>query len=400
MSYPWLMRFYTHTQLSEHIAETLEGFLVCAAVPIARTGWLEYGPGETPLDPGEDGRVHVERPEAEVFAPESMASFEGKPNTVNHPKENVTPVNWKGLAVGHAQNIRRGVGEANDLLLADLIFTDQGAIGLIRGGLREISCGYDADYEQVAPGRGRQSNIRGNHIALVHRGRCGPRCRINDESEDTMPEKKKSTVLDTLVGFLKKPEVARMLDEADDPPAEPEKETPATDAEGDDRLAVLEAKLNELEIQVRNLMKTEDEEEPADDQPAEPDVPEKKTTDAATARTVDADTTSRAKVLVPGMDVRDSDQRCAVQRTALRSASAKDANVNAVVASALDGSTLDSCDCVTLDAAFLAASEIAKVKNNTTTADGLTGVSVKDFGKAVTPADINKQNAEFHKEGA
>lgn len=401
------MRFYTQTQLSEHIAETREGFLVCVAVPIARTGFMEYAPHEVPIEPGKDGVIRVERTEEAVFDPDSMASYEGKPNTINHPAEDVTPVNWKGLAVGHAQNIRRGAGEASDLLLADLVFTDKEAIRLIRGGLREISCGYDTDYEQVAPGHGRQSNIRGNHIALVHRGRCGSRCRINDESEDTMSEKKKSTVLDTLANFLKKPEVARMLDEeGGDPPTDPEKEKPATDAP-EDELAALKAKVNELEIQVRNLSKPADadpeKKKPAkdDEQPAEPDVPEdKKTADAAMVRTVDADTAARAKTLVPGMVVHDSDQQCSVQRAALRSATANDSNVSAVVASALSGSTLDSCDCVTLDAAFLAASEVAKVKNNQATTDGLTQVSVKDFGKATTPADINRMNSEFHKKGA
>ncbi|MBC17095.1 MAG: hypothetical protein CL942_08590 [Desulfovibrio sp.] len=401
------MRFYTQTQLSEHIAETREGFLVCAAVPIARTGFMEYASHEVPLEPGKDGRVRVERTEKAVFDPDAMASFEGKPGTINHPAEDVTPANWKELAVGHAQNIRRGAGEASDLLLADMVITDKEAIKLIRGGLREVSCGYDADYEQVAPGHGRQSNIRGNHIALVHRGRCGSRCRINDESEDTMPEKKKS-FRDKVKDFFADPEVKKVLDEeGGDPPAEKEKETPAADAP-DDRIAALEAKVNELDIQVRNLSKpTEDEDDPEkekpaadEEQPAEPDVPEeKKTADAAMARTVDADTTTRAKVLVPNMVVHDTDKLCSVQRAALRTASANDSNVSAVVASALNGSTLDSCDCVTLDAAFLAASEVAKAKNNQTTTDGLTQVSVKDFGKPVTPADINRLNSEFHKKG-
>lgn len=395
------MRFYIQTQLSEHIAETDEGFLVCYGVPIARTGFMDYAPHETPVEPGKDGQVRIERTEAEVFHPDAMASYEGKPATINHPDEDVTPANWKELAVGHAQNIRRGEGEANDLLLADLVITDEKAINLIRGGLRAISCGYDAKYEQVAPGQGRQRNIRGNHIALVHRARCGSRCRINDNNEDTMPDKKikKATFLDSLASFLKKPEVRKMLDEdPGDPPEPKQPETPATD---EDRLAALEAKINELEIQLRNLKPTEDEDpkdEPEDGQPAEPDAP--RTTDAATVRTVDADVKRRAETLVPGMVVQTSDQACAVQRAALRTAMTKDKAIGDVVTGALHGSTLDSCDCVTLDAAFLAASEVAKIKNNGKTADALQGASTKDFGKAVTPADINRANREFHKKGA
>lgn len=394
------MRFYTQHQISEHIAETREGFLVCAAVPIARTGFMEYAPNEVPTVAAAKNKplVRVERIDGEVFADIAITSFEGKPVTINHPAEDVTPANWKGLAVGHAQNIRRGAGEASDLLLADLVITDAEAIKLIRGGLREISCGYDADYEQLAPGHGRQRNIRGNHIALVHRGRCGSRCRINDESEDTMKDKKK--FLDGLFDWFKSPEGQKTLDSLDEePPADSETEK-AADAPEDD-LAALTARVNELEIQVRNLGKQADTEDDADDgQPAEPDVPneekKKSTADAALTRTVDADTTARARVLMPGMTVHDSDQQCAVQRAALRHASSRDSNINAVVASALSGATLDSCDCVTLDAAFLAASEVARIRNNTATADGLTKVSVKDFGKAVTPADINAMNAKFH----
>lgn len=399
------MRFYTPTKLSEHIAETREGFLVCYDVPIARTGEMLYAADQVPVEPGEDGLVRIERDEAEVFAPEAVASYEGKPTTVDHPAEDVTPETWKGLACGHAQGLRRGEGEASDLLLADLVITDEAAIKLVRGGLREVSCGYDADYEQTAPGRGRQRNIRGNHIALVQRGRCGSRCRINDNSEDEMNSKKKTnSVLDALVGFLRKPEVRKALDEDTDqptPPAEPE--TPASD-EGEDRLAALEARINELEIQLRNLAAPKDEEPETtdEDQPAEPDVPDEKpkARDAALARTVDAETKQRAMILVPGMSVRDSDKICAVQRSALRAASAKDESVAKAVTGALRGATLDGCDCVTLDAAFLVATEVAKVRNNQATADGLTKTSVRDFGKAVTPADINRANEAFYKKGA
>ena len=396
------MRFYTQTKLSEHMAETDEGFLVCYGVPIARTGFMEYAPHETPVEPGKDGLVRIERTEQEVFHPDAMASYEGKPSTINHPAENVTPANWKELAVGHAQNIRRGEGEANDLLLADLVITDEKAISLIRGGLREISCGYDAEYEQVAPGHGRQSNIRGNHIALVHRARCGSRCRINDKSEDTMPEdkKKKASVLDSLRGFLKTPEVRKMLDE--EPGDQPEPKQPDAPTGDEDRLTALEAKVNELEIQLRNLNPTDDEDPAAQPdnggQPAEPDAP--RTTDAAPVRTVDADIKRRAETLVPGMVVQATDQACAVMRTALRTAMVKDQAIGEVVKSALHNSTLDSCDCVTLDAAFLAASEVAKIKNNGRTADALRSATTKDFGKAVTPADINRANREFHKKGA
>jgi hypothetical protein len=420
-------RFHLPTRLSEHLAETPEGFLVCRDVPIARVGVQEYAPGEAPeVQAAGQALVRIERGEDEVFAPEAVASFEGKPLTVGHPDEDVTPANWRALAVGHAQNVRRGAGVQSDLLLADIVVTDERAITLVRAGLREVSCGYDAEYEQTGPGRGRQTAIRGNHIALVPRGRCGPRCRITDnhDKEDAMTKmKKKTSVTDRLLDVFRRPEVRKALDEAEPDPvasAEAGAEETAKDEEGGQRLAALEASLAELVIEVRRIAAKVDKPEPGaatDDEPdpeevKDEDEPQGETgekaksggaRDAAPARvrdaaTVDSDTRRRAEAMVPGLRVAAADKRCAVQRVALRSA-VRDAAVARTVNGVLRGSTLDDCDCVTLDAAFLAASEVAAANNNRRTADGLARASVRDFGHTVTPADINKLNAEFHNKG-
>lgn len=408
------MRYYTATRLSEHIHETPEGYLLCVGVPIARTGVMEYAAGEVPVA-ASDGRVLVERHEEDVFAPEAIASFEGKPFVVIHPEEDVTPATWAQVARGHAQNVRRGEGAESDRLLADLLIAEAGAIASVRGGLREISCGYDADYEEIAPGRGRQRNIRGNHIALVPAGRCGPRCKINDNREDAMKPKKK--FVDRLLELFSSPAMRKTLDAMDEEPApEPEKKPDPAQDEDPDRLTALEAKLEELTVIVRQLAsKAQDEEGQAgDEEPTAPPAQDEgeegkeqegeagKAADAARkardARTVDADTKTRAAVLYPGIQVADTDRRCAVQRVALRAA-AKDKAVDGLVRSMLGGSTLDSCDCLTLDAAFLAASELAKANNNRRTADGLTKAKARDFGKAVSPAEINKANREFYAKG-
>ena len=47
---PTPIRYHTTEWLSEHMAETPEGFLLCRDVPIARAGVLEYAPGETPVE--------------------------------------------------------------------------------------------------------------------------------------------------------------------------------------------------------------------------------------------------------------------------------------------------------------------------------------------------------------
>ena len=207
------MRYYTTGRLSPNILETPEGYLLCPGTAVARTGVLEYAPEEVGMEGGPDGKVTIHRTETEVFAPEAMAGFEGKPVTLEHPEEDVSPENWRELAVGVAQNVRRGEGDQADLLLADLLITDERAIQEVRQGLRELSCGYDAHYVETGPGEGRQTNIVGNHIALVEAGRCGPRCKIKDHQQgaDVMATAKKPGWLDRLFG---NPKVRKALDEA------------------------------------------------------------------------------------------------------------------------------------------------------------------------------------------
>lgn len=190
------INYYTTERLGAKQSFTPEGFLLCEATPIARTGEQVYGPGEiwhhkdgqlVPMEVGSDGVLMVNRAPEEVFRPETVASFEGKPVVNGHPAEDVHPDNWRELAVGHMMNVRRGAGADDDLLLADLLITNRAEIDAVRAGLREVSCGYDADYEGTGAGRARQYNIYGNHLALVEAGRCGPRCAIGDSQFKELP---------------------------------------------------------------------------------------------------------------------------------------------------------------------------------------------------------------------
>jgi hypothetical protein len=202
------MRFYVTEQLGPKQALTKEGFLVCQDVPIARTGQYTYGPDETPIPAGPDGVVYIHRDEEEVFRPETIASFNGKPIVNDHPDDDVNPESWRTLAMGTVMNVRRGLGALDDLLLADLFVTDAELIKAIQEGKRELSCGYDADYEELEgkPGHGRQLNIVGNHVALVDSGRCGSRCAIKDRSkvQDCKKEKTMSKILDAIRDAFKK----------------------------------------------------------------------------------------------------------------------------------------------------------------------------------------------------
>lgn len=196
--------FYTTEKLGPKRSLTPEGFLLCEDVPLARTGMMIYGPDETPIDAGPDGLVKIFRDEDEVFRPETMASLLGKPVTNDHPDEDVTPENWKDLALGTAINIRRGEGAYDDLLIGDLLVTDkEGIKEILENDKTEISLGYDADYEEVRPGVGRQRNIICNHIALVDQGRCGPRCAVNDHSPKEIAMPKYSRIINAVTKRVK-----------------------------------------------------------------------------------------------------------------------------------------------------------------------------------------------------
>jgi hypothetical protein len=175
------MEWHTVSRLSLHMNATREGYVVVRDVVVARTGTQIYWGSELPgLEPDESGTISVHRDPAEVFEPESLASFNGKPITNGHPEGLVGPENWSALSLGFGANARRGQPPDDDTVVADLVLTTRKDLDLVRAGRRAISIGYVADYDQTAPGYGRQRNIRANHFALVDEGRCGTRCVIHD----------------------------------------------------------------------------------------------------------------------------------------------------------------------------------------------------------------------------
>jgi hypothetical protein len=234
-------RFYEDREISAHRGYTNEGFMICSDVAIARVGKYLYSRDELPMiTPTRDGIIVVDRPESEVFSEKSMRSFEGKPVTIDHPPVDVDPSNWKDYAVGTAFNIRR----TGDSLMADLLLTRDDAIRLVKSNDKtEISCGYDAKYDQVEPGHGRQYEIVGNHVAIVDNGRCGGACRIGDHAmttsfKDKIRQAFKTRSVDELEEALKeKPADDKPAAKADDaPPAAKADEPPpkADDKPADD----------------------------------------------------------------------------------------------------------------------------------------------------------------------
>ena len=172
-----MLTYYGYT-ISPNQIETGEGFLICRNVPIARTGDQEYLACELGLA-GMD-TVTVHRLPEEVFSDAALASFEGKPVTDEHPPDLLTPDTFSMYGRGHAQNIRKGFGEWDGYVIADLHIQDGDLIQSVQNGKREISCGYECEYVDNGDGTYSQKNIRGNHIAVVTRGRAGKRAAILD----------------------------------------------------------------------------------------------------------------------------------------------------------------------------------------------------------------------------
>lgn len=395
------MRFFVKGRLGAKRSTTPEGFLVCHDVPIARVGQQIYAAYEVPVEPNMVGEVFIDRPAEEVFRDDTVASFNGKPVTIAHPDEFVGPDNWRDLAKGVTMNARPGQGIDEDVILADLVITDREAIRIVNeDGIREVSAGYEADYEQIEPGRGVQRNIIANHVALVAMGRCGSRCSIGD----TNMAKKPSWLDRARAAFKSKDEAA--MEEA-------LKDAPTTDGDDEDEddekvktgdaIAALTKVVAALDAKVTALATKDSDEEKEKTEDEDGDGDDGKTKDAAMKRFRDA--VSRAEILAPGLRLPTTDAKasaktidaavCQCQRRALATAYATDAGKNAIdpfLAGAEP--TFDAMGPAELGSIFVGAAEILRARNN------LSGVRVNaattDFGKQpITPAALNAKHKAF-----
>ena len=162
--------------ISPHLLNTPEGYLICKDVPIGRIGKIKYLDSELGIG-NEDKIITVYRTAEENNSKTTLASFEGKPVTDGHPDVDVDATNYNIYQKGHVQNVR-GNGK---YIIADLFITDETLKNdILNGSKREVSCGYDTIYKQDNAGNLYQTNIRGNHVAVVEEGRAGSVVSIRD----------------------------------------------------------------------------------------------------------------------------------------------------------------------------------------------------------------------------
>jgi len=165
------------------VEKTPQGYLKFDAVA-SRTGiFLYHQP---------DGSVRrAYRSPEEIFSADSLASFRMMPIINDHemgrtPK--ITADNVKQFQIGTiGENVR---GEGNLLKLAGII-QDKSGVDAVDNGRRGLSLAYESnDINEpgvTADGQEydyRQTQIRGNHLAIVDRGRAGPIAALNMDTAD------------------------------------------------------------------------------------------------------------------------------------------------------------------------------------------------------------------------
>ncbi len=156
---------------------TNEGFLIDHPI-VTTVGIFEY------MNPDGSIRRELRLPE-EVFAPESLESYKGKPIIVTHRAGRVTTDNVEKETIGTMLTAASKDGEN---VRVEIVIHNTDAL---KTGLRELSLGYDLDLDET-PGEWNgqpydaiQRNIRVNHLALVSAARAGEQARLNiDEKEN------------------------------------------------------------------------------------------------------------------------------------------------------------------------------------------------------------------------
>ncbi|MBA3841188.1 MAG: DUF2213 domain-containing protein [Actinobacteria bacterium] len=170
---------------------------VVAEAHLTRSGVFTYA------KPG-GGITREYRPDTEVFSPASLESFNLVPVTDDHPPELLTAANAAQYSVGTTGN---DVRADDDHVIGSVAIHDAKMIAKMDAGKLQVSCGYECDLDEtpgIAPDGTRydavQRNIRGNHLAIVQRGRAdSARLRMDAEfmtDDETAPSAQRNDSMD------------------------------------------------------------------------------------------------------------------------------------------------------------------------------------------------------------
>lgn len=157
---------------------TEEGYLIDHPI-VTSVGIFEY------TNPDGSTRRELRLPE-DVFAPESLASYKGKPIIITHDAGYVDKGNVEEETIGTilSEGYRDG-----DNVRAEIIIHNTDAMK--QCGLRELSLGYNLRLEETPgvwegqPYDAIQRDIVINHLALVGQARAGEQARLNIDARDS-----------------------------------------------------------------------------------------------------------------------------------------------------------------------------------------------------------------------
>ncbi len=344
--------FVTLTE-SQRVVDA-DGFLTAPAT-IAKAGNVqEYRARELDL-PGDPNRiVRLYRPRDEVA--KAAPTFAKRPITNNHP-----PGKW--VNAENYTKVARGFSDPTVAMDGDSMNTvvnvrDRSAVLDIMSGKAGMSCGYKFSFddsrkttpEGVAVD-GWMTDIVGNHIAIVERGRGGPECVVADK-ETTMGTKK--IVVDGLPLELDEVAAAAVekLQAANTKLAADAEAALAAGKEAEAKAVAADAENKTLVAQVETLTKERDALKAAG--PKEPSA--EQIEKAAAERTA---VVGDAAVLAP--ELKSAGKTLVqIQREALTAGSEKHTAVKTVVDGALAGVALDKATDDVVRVTFAAAVAVAK----------------------------------------
>ena len=386
-------------QISPNISTTDAGFLICQNAVIARTGILNYSTQEINVKPSIDGKVHAIRTAEEVFRPESIASFEGAPVTIEHPPTGkVEADTWKRFSVGTVMNVHQD----GNLLLADLIIHDQNAINTIQNkGIKFLSCGYSSRLIDNEDGSVTQTNIKGNHVAITDAPRSGEVCQITDsENSNKNPINKLNSkeIKMTSKSKMQKSFFSWLFNDSD---KDEEKEIEDTDSEDDlkdsaeheaaedtiyadliKRIAALEAMNKTEEDKVTDSEEdkvTDSEDEDLEDEDADGEYVSNDSLKSIL---------SKAEILIPGIELKEASP-IGLKRQSLAQAILTDSTVKSLVGNSVKELTPKEVDII-----FESAVKIKSIQNNTIIKPTvLTDSKTVDIFAAMK-ANFNKSNSK------
>lgn len=173
--------------------KTDEGYLLADAL-LARDGLLEYSDGRS---------TWLEyRPRSELIA--AADSWATTPITNEHPDRLVDADTWSAVAKGvHLGSPRVVDLDGTAYLQAQILITDRALVERVESGDRELSIGFTAMVRPSADGKAEdgtrcdavQTQLAGNHTAVVKRGRAGPACRVLLDGSAWAVEKSRPEVI-------------------------------------------------------------------------------------------------------------------------------------------------------------------------------------------------------------